>query len=84
MPDSQGDYVDGHHILNMSVAIRRARSRLDAMCYSVGVRACEKGEQWQRALALLSEMGETKLEPNAISPTWPAEARAGRGFSQVC
>eukprot|EP00959_Pyramimonas_sp_CCMP1952_P170945 3572324-Pyramimonas_sp.AAC.1 len=26
--------------------------------------ACEKGNQWQRALALLSEMWEAKLEPD--------------------
>ena len=35
--------------------------------YSAGISACEKGEQWQRALALLSEMWEAKLEPNVIS-----------------
>ncbi|CAK0852609.1 unnamed protein product, partial [Prorocentrum cordatum] len=35
--------------------------------YSVGISACEKGEQWQRALALLSEMKEVKLEPNDFS-----------------
>ena len=34
--------------------------------YSAGVSACEKGEQWQRALALLGEMWEAKLEPNVI------------------
>ncbi|CAK0863307.1 unnamed protein product [Prorocentrum cordatum] len=32
-----------------------------------GISACEKAEQWQPALALLSEMGEAKLEPNVIS-----------------
>ncbi|CAK0836621.1 unnamed protein product, partial [Prorocentrum cordatum] len=35
--------------------------------YSAGISACEQGEQWQRALALLSEMREVKLEPNVIS-----------------
>ncbi|CAK0894594.1 unnamed protein product [Prorocentrum cordatum] len=37
--------------------------------YSAGISACEKGEQWQPALALLSEMREAKLEPDAISST---------------
>ncbi|CAK0843967.1 unnamed protein product [Prorocentrum cordatum] len=35
--------------------------------YSAGISACEKGEQWQRALALLGEVWEAKLEPNVIS-----------------
>ena len=35
--------------------------------YNAGISACEKGEQWHRALALLSEMREAKLEPNVIS-----------------
>ncbi|CAK0888332.1 unnamed protein product [Prorocentrum cordatum] len=35
--------------------------------YSAGISACEKGDQWQRALALLSEMWEAKLEPNVMS-----------------
>ena len=35
--------------------------------YNVGLSACGKGEQWQRALALLSEMWEAKLEPNVVS-----------------
>ncbi|CAK0877493.1 unnamed protein product [Prorocentrum cordatum] len=35
--------------------------------YSAGISACEKGEQWQPALALLSEMWEAKLEPDVIS-----------------
>ncbi|CAK0837724.1 unnamed protein product, partial [Prorocentrum cordatum] len=37
------------------------------LSYSAGISACEKGEQWQRALALLSEMRKAKLEPNVIS-----------------
>ena len=36
--------------------------------FSAGISACEKGEQWQWALALLSEMmREAKLEANVIS-----------------
>ncbi|CAK0856890.1 unnamed protein product, partial [Prorocentrum cordatum] len=34
--------------------------------YSAGISACEKGQQWQRALALLSEMREVKLESGVI------------------
>eukprot|EP00959_Pyramimonas_sp_CCMP1952_P136547 2857767-Pyramimonas_sp.AAC.1 len=35
--------------------------------YSAGISACEKGEQWQRALALLSGMCEMKLAADIIS-----------------
>ena len=35
--------------------------------YNAGISACGKGEQWQRASALLSEMREVKLEPDVIS-----------------
>ena len=35
--------------------------------YNAGISACEKGGQWQRALSLLSEMRESRLEPNVIS-----------------
>ena len=35
--------------------------------YSAAISGSEKGEQWQRALALLGEMREAKLEPDAIS-----------------
>ncbi|CAK0873088.1 unnamed protein product [Prorocentrum cordatum] len=37
------------------------------LSYSAGISACEKGEQWQRALALLRETREVKLKPNIIS-----------------
>ncbi|CAK0795675.1 unnamed protein product [Prorocentrum cordatum] len=42
----------------------------DVISYSAGISAfsaCEKGEHWQRALALLSEMWEANLKPNVIS-----------------
>ncbi|CAK0868078.1 unnamed protein product [Prorocentrum cordatum] len=47
--------------------------------YSAGISACGKGEQWQRALALLSEMREAKLQPN--SATMLGLARAGKANS---
>ena len=35
--------------------------------HSAGISACEKDEKWQRALALLRERREAKLEPGVIS-----------------
>ncbi|CAK0854342.1 unnamed protein product, partial [Prorocentrum cordatum] len=35
--------------------------------YSAGISACEKSEQWQRALALLDDMWKAKVQPNAFS-----------------
>ncbi|CAK0880673.1 unnamed protein product [Prorocentrum cordatum] len=32
--------------------------------YNAGISACEKSEQWQRALSLISEMWEVKMEPD--------------------
>ncbi|CAK0858312.1 unnamed protein product [Prorocentrum cordatum] len=40
-----------------------------SISYSAGISACEKGKQWQRALALLSEMWAAKLEPDVICTT---------------
>ncbi|CAK0838682.1 unnamed protein product [Prorocentrum cordatum] len=37
------------------------------LSYSAGISACEKGVQWQRALALLGEMWDARLETNVIS-----------------
>ncbi|CAK0894593.1 unnamed protein product [Prorocentrum cordatum] len=34
--------------------------------YNAGISACENGGQWQRALALLSEICEARLEPDII------------------
>ncbi|CAK0903291.1 unnamed protein product [Prorocentrum cordatum] len=47
--------------------MREAKLELTVISYSAGISACEKGEQWQRALALLSEIWEVKLEPDVIS-----------------
>ncbi|CAK0882108.1 unnamed protein product [Prorocentrum cordatum] len=43
-----------------------------------GIAACEKGEQWQRALALLSKMREAEVGPDVISYIAAADA-CGRG-----
>ncbi|CAK0840362.1 unnamed protein product [Prorocentrum cordatum] len=37
------------------------------LSYNAGISACEKGEQWQRAVALLSELRKAKLEPDVIT-----------------
>ncbi|CAK0822656.1 unnamed protein product [Prorocentrum cordatum] len=39
--------------------------------YNAGISACEKGEQWQRAVALLHQMREARLVPDVISATTP-------------
>ncbi|CAK0808031.1 unnamed protein product [Prorocentrum cordatum] len=44
---------------------------------SAGISACEKGDQWQRALALLSEMWEVKLEPDSLLQRWGQRVREG-------
>ncbi|CAK0881303.1 unnamed protein product [Prorocentrum cordatum] len=36
------------------------------LCYNAGTSACEKGNRWQWALAMLSEMWEVELKPNTI------------------
>ncbi|CAK0881698.1 unnamed protein product [Prorocentrum cordatum] len=62
----------------------RSWSPTSSSLYSAGISACEKGVQWQRALALLREMWEAKLEPDVISTTLgPARARgAGSGWGR--
>ncbi|CAK0905365.1 unnamed protein product [Prorocentrum cordatum] len=47
--------------------------------YSAGISACEKGEQWQRALALLSEMREAKLDPHDIFSYSAGISACGKG-----
>ncbi|CAK0841217.1 unnamed protein product [Prorocentrum cordatum] len=56
--------------------------------YSAGISACGKGTQWQRALALLSEMREAKLEASAAlleadGPVWTREYPEGPD-ARVC
>ncbi|CAK0795997.1 unnamed protein product [Prorocentrum cordatum] len=53
----------------------------DVIVYNAAISACEKGEQWQRALGLLSEMREADLQPNVISATTLRSARARRASS---
>ncbi|CAK0880204.1 unnamed protein product [Prorocentrum cordatum] len=57
-----------------------ARAQLS---YNAGISACENGEQWQRALALVSEMQDAKLEPNITSPTmcWDQRLRKGQSVA---
>ena len=43
-----------------------AKLEPNVISYSTGISACEKGDQWQRALALLREMWEAKLVPDVI------------------
>ncbi|CAK0832934.1 unnamed protein product [Prorocentrum cordatum] len=47
--------------------MREAKVEPDVISCNAGISACEKGEQWQRALTLLSEMREAKVEPDAVS-----------------
>ncbi|CAK0905364.1 unnamed protein product [Prorocentrum cordatum] len=55
--------------------MREAKLEPDAISYNAGISACEKGERWQRALALLREMREAKLEPTIIWATLLRSAR---------
>ncbi|CAK0880212.1 unnamed protein product [Prorocentrum cordatum] len=48
--------------------------------YSAGISACEKGDQWQRALALLSEMWDARLEPSLLQ-RWDQRVREGRAVA---
>eukprot|EP00959_Pyramimonas_sp_CCMP1952_P083521 1746236-Pyramimonas_sp.AAC.1 len=57
--------------------MREAKLEPNVISYSAGISACDKGEQWQRALVLLSEMWEAKLEPNVIFSTMQGPVRAG-------
>lgn len=39
----------------------------DVISHSAAISTCGKGEQWEKALALLREMPAKSLEPNMIS-----------------
>ncbi|CAK0803461.1 unnamed protein product, partial [Prorocentrum cordatum] len=72
----------GSGLWRCSVRFAR-RSWSPTLSYSSGISACETGEQWQRALALLSEMCEAKLEPDVIYPLqrWDQRVREGRALA---
>ena len=43
--------------------------------YSAGISACEKGGQWQWALALFGEMWEANMQPDIICTPVPGAVR---------
>ncbi|CAK0879375.1 unnamed protein product [Prorocentrum cordatum] len=47
--------------------MREATLYPSIISYTAGISACEQGEQWQPALALLNEMRQTKLELDVVS-----------------
>ncbi|CAK0883306.1 unnamed protein product [Prorocentrum cordatum] len=50
--------------------------------YSAGISACAKGSRWQRAVALLSEIREAKLEPTIIQlQRWDRRVREGQAVA---
>ncbi|CAK0879318.1 unnamed protein product [Prorocentrum cordatum] len=46
--------------------MQEAKLEPNVFSINAGISACEKGIQWHRAFALLSEMREAKLEPDVI------------------
>ncbi|CAK0906217.1 unnamed protein product [Prorocentrum cordatum] len=52
-----------------------AKLEPNVISFNDGISVCEKGEQWQRALVLLSAMRESKLERNAIYIRMPGQPR---------
>ena len=47
---------------------------LDVVSWSAAISACEKGQQWERALGLLEEVMHELLTPNMVS--WSAATSA--------
>ena len=45
----------------------KAQIQQDVISYNAAVSACEKGGQWQEALALFEGMSSVQLQPNLIS-----------------
>ncbi|CAK0841671.1 unnamed protein product [Prorocentrum cordatum] len=66
LPPHAGKAGNGNTRCQCSVRCGRRSWNPTPISYNAGISACEKGEQWQRALALLSEMWEAKLEPDVI------------------
>ncbi|CAK0810435.1 unnamed protein product, partial [Prorocentrum cordatum] len=63
--------------------MRGAKLEPDVISYNAGISACGKGEQWQRALVLLSEMWEAMVETNVIKwlQRWDQRVRDGRAVA---
>ena len=57
----------------------------DVISYSAAISACEKGGQWERALALLEQMAVRGVAPNVISYNAAIEALyAGQQHDDCC
>ncbi|CAK0858303.1 unnamed protein product [Prorocentrum cordatum] len=59
--------------------MRQAKLKPDVVSYNSGISACGKGEQWHRALALLSAVSEAKLELDIIYHTSLGPAACEKG-----
>jgi len=46
--------------------MRQGQVAPDVTSYNAAISACEKGEQWERALGALSEMRRAQVAPNVI------------------
>ncbi|CAK0845406.1 unnamed protein product [Prorocentrum cordatum] len=64
-------------------ALHGVNPRTTLVCYSSGISACQKGEQWQRAVALLSEMLEAQIEPNVIYNAVISACEKGRQWQRA-
>ncbi|CAK0820756.1 unnamed protein product [Prorocentrum cordatum] len=62
-----GRVSNGNALWRCSARCGRRSWSPTSSIFNAGIIACEKGEQWQWSLALLSEMREASLEPNVIS-----------------
>ncbi|CAK0819866.1 unnamed protein product [Prorocentrum cordatum] len=62
-----GDTEARNRTTGTHLSILQYREQRVEVSYNAGISACEKGEQWRRALALLSELCASKLEPTVIS-----------------
>ena len=46
---------------------RSSQLEPDVISYNSAISACEKGQQWQQALMLFSEMGQQHVVPNVVT-----------------
>ncbi|CAK0893392.1 unnamed protein product [Prorocentrum cordatum] len=69
----------GSRALALLSEMREAKLEPDVISYSAGISACEKGEQWQRALALLSEIWSPTSSATALGSARARRASSGSG-----